>query len=83
MFPPRKELQWYKPHTTHNPLIRSDEGASDRNIGFFFHLLSGRGGERTGGSRGAKENREREGCIRREMKEREMVVLIKEREEGS
>ena len=36
-----------------------------------------------GGRPGAKENREREGCIRREMKEREMVVLIKEREAES
>ena len=45
----------------------------------------GGGGEeaRTGGRPGAKENREREGCIRREMKEREMVVLIKEREAES
>lgn len=32
------------------------------------------GGGRTGGRRGAKENRERKGCIRREMKEQEMVV---------
>lgn len=47
----------------------------------FFHL-PGRGGG-TGGRRGAKENNEREGCIRREMKEWEMVVLIKEREAGS
>ena len=41
------------------------------------------GGGGTGGRPGAKENREREGCIRREMKEREMVVLIKEREAES
>ena len=43
---------------------------------FFFISL-------VGGRPGAKENREREGCIRREMKEREMVVLIKEREAES
>ena len=43
----------------------------------------GGGGGRTGGRQGAKENREREGCIRREMKEQEMVVLIKEREAES
>ena len=82
MFPPRTELQWYKLQTTHNPLIHSDEGAGDRNIVFFFHLPGG-GRERTGGRRGAKDNREQEGCIRREMKEREMVVLIKEREAES
>ena len=45
--------------------------------------MGGGGGGRTGGRPGAKENREREGCIRREMKEREMVVLIKEREAES
>ena len=39
------------------------------------------GGDRQ--ARGAKENREREGCIRREMKEWGMVVFIKEREAGS
>ena len=50
---------------------------------FFFHLPGGQGGGGTGGRPGAKENREREGCIRREMKEREMVVLIKEREAES
>ena len=64
-------------------MIRSDEGASDRNIGFFFiSLVGGRGG-RTAGRRGAKDNTEREGCIRREIKEREMVVLIKEGKGGS
>ena len=47
---------------------------------FFFSSPWWAGGGRTGGRPGAKENREREGCIRREMKEREMVVLIKERE---
>ena len=47
----------------------------------FFHV-PGRGGG-TGGRRGTKENKEREGCIRKEMKEWEMVVLIKEREVGS
>ena len=53
---------------------------------FFFHLPGGRRGGgwgRTGGRPGAKENRQREECIRREMKEWEMVVLIKEREAGS
>ena len=45
--------------------------------------MGGGGAGRTGGRPGAKENREREGCIRREMKEREMVVLIKEREAES
>ena len=48
----------------------------------FFHL-PGRGGGGAGGRRGAKENNEWEGCIRREMKEWEMVVLINEREAGS
>ena len=50
---------------------------------FFFISPVGGGGGGTGGRPGAKENREREGCIRREMKEREMVVLIKEREAES
>ena len=50
---------------------------------FFISLVGGGGAGRTGGRPGAKENREREGCIRREMKEREMVVLIKEREAES
>ena len=52
---------------------------------FFFSSPWWAGGRwgRTGGRPGAKENREREGCIRREMKEREMVVLIKEREAES
>ena len=62
-------------------MIRSDEGASDRNIGFFFISLVG--GGRTAGRWGAKDNTEREGCIRREIKEREMVVLIKEGKGGS
>ena len=41
------------------------------------------GGGRTAGRRGAKDNTEREGCIRREIKEREMVVLLKEGKGGS
>ena len=49
----------------------------------FFHLPGWGGGGRTAGRRGAKDNTEREGCIRREIKEREMVVLIKEGKGGS
>ena len=49
----------------------------------FFHVPGRGGGGGTGGRRGTKENKEREGCIRKEMKEWEMVVLIKEREAGS
>ena len=50
---------------------------------FFFISLVGGGGGRTAGRRGAKDNTEREGCIRREIKEREMVVLLKEGKGGS
>ena len=50
---------------------------------FFFHLPGWGVGGRTAGRREAKDNTEREGCIRREIKEREMVVLIKEREAES
>ena len=64
-------------------MIRSDEGASDRNIGSFFHLPGWGVGGRTAGRRETKDNTEREGCIRREIKEREMVVLIKEGKGGS
>ena len=50
---------------------------------FFSSPWLGGGGGRTAGRRGAKDNTEREGCIRREIKEREMVVLIKEGKGGS